>query len=156
MCFDHGESIPILREGWRRARKSHRCDECGAKAIQPGDLYLYAAGVSPDGFYTWSICEDCNTLAAFVVAHEVGEGCVGGEARPPVGGGHLIEDMEYAGLSIDPDKAPDEYEHEDPRHFVVRWEHIDAARAKPFAELLPFEQMVATRLGLAPQGGDHA
>lgn len=49
----------------RRARKAHRCDECGA-FIQPGEKYEYVFGVW-DGFvHIYHTCERCLDLRWFI------------------------------------------------------------------------------------------
>jgi hypothetical protein len=128
MCFDHADSIPILREGWRVAKKEHQCVECWNR-ILPGEHYNYACGSDGEGsFATWKICERCSTLAAFIVAHEVGEGCSRSEAQPPLGGGDLREDLSARSISIG--RAVNNYEDGGPWP-VLRWKHLDRVRKGP-------------------------
>src|SRR5579859_3761018 len=46
--------------GERRARKGHRCDECGRK-IEPGEKYRFwtSVGGELDGFLTMKMCSHC-------------------------------------------------------------------------------------------------
>jgi hypothetical protein len=151
MCFDHGDSVPILRQGMRRARKRHRCTECSRK-IDPGELYDYACGADYGDFHVWKICERCHIHAAYVYAVERAEGCAEWESRPPLGSGMLSEDLWERGLTIDDDKPDDEWSGwpagDGPKpHFVVRWHHIDAARSGDTKDA-PFTAEVARRLAV--------
>jgi hypothetical protein len=154
MCYTHDDSIPILSQHWvKRARKEHPCSECGRR-IQPGEGYEYAFGVDSGDTYVWKICERCHYHAACIYALERSRGCAEWESRPPLGGGMLHEDLEHNDLRLD-DDLPDEAwadaeaDGEPGPHFVVRWHHIDDARAGKTQDA-PFTQEVARRLGLYP------
>lgn len=154
MCYTYDDSIRIRNHAWRTARKQHRCSECGEK-IQPGERYEYAAGIDDGSWVSWHICGDCNTIAAYLYAIERSEGCEEWESRPPLGTGDLRSgDMADRGLILDDEWADDEWDDairlgQNRPHCVVRWAHIDAARAGKL-EGAPFVAEVARRLRLYP------
>lgn len=48
-------------EETRRARKRHRCDECGA-AIMPGQMYTVGKGMFDGDFYANKTCAGCQNV----------------------------------------------------------------------------------------------
>lgn len=69
MCMvDTGDGmVEILRTEDRKARKIHKCHECG-RQIQPGETYLYEAFVF-DGFGTHKTCAHCQIPRKFILDH---------------------------------------------------------------------------------------
>lgn len=60
-CFysGAGECMPsAYRDTWRKARKAHRCCECG-ETIEPGARYLDTTGVWEGGPNRYRTCEGC-------------------------------------------------------------------------------------------------
>lgn len=61
MC--HCEISQAFYQTWRKARKAHRCCECGG-TIRAGERYRYASGVwdgYPDSFKTCVLCDAVKT-----------------------------------------------------------------------------------------------
>ena len=59
MCrIDHGEMISVLSEGQRRAKKAHKCGECG-RTIEPGETYESVSGIYDGSFDTYKTCLQC-------------------------------------------------------------------------------------------------
>ena len=46
---------------WVKARKHHRCEECG-RNIQPGEQYLYSAAKQDGSVWQSKCCEHCDEL----------------------------------------------------------------------------------------------
>jgi hypothetical protein len=63
---DDVESVTLISEGWRTARKEHRCKECG-RAIAPGERYLYET-FRYDGFQSHKTCEHCSVVRSWLTA----------------------------------------------------------------------------------------
>lgn len=63
MCLyvdNDGETL-WLADGWRKARKEHKCREC-KRTVQPGERYRYWKGlVEREYFETFKMCEHCWT-----------------------------------------------------------------------------------------------
>lgn len=59
---DDGFDSPIYDVKERRARKAHRCYECGA-TIQPGDRYEYASGLCEGSWWDSHTCMACADIA---------------------------------------------------------------------------------------------
>ena len=55
------ESPEVFEQVIRKARKQHRCCECGG-AITPGDYYQYAHGIWADGPAGFKTCIPCARL----------------------------------------------------------------------------------------------
>lgn len=51
-----------------RARKRHRCCECG-KAIAEGEQYVRLDGFWSGDFRTYKLCMECNGMRDFLQAH---------------------------------------------------------------------------------------
>lgn len=54
--------MKVLSSKTVTARKVHRCMECGAAAIRPGDEYLRQACLHDGRVYAWVVCVDCRAL----------------------------------------------------------------------------------------------
>lgn len=48
-----------------RARKQHKCDECG-RTIEPGETYRRAAGIYEGDFWDSKMCAHCEVLATWL------------------------------------------------------------------------------------------
>lgn len=55
---DDGDGWEFFREGDRRARKPHRCDECG-RTIDAGEVYRFGSGLTDGWFSQWKTCHQC-------------------------------------------------------------------------------------------------
>lgn len=58
MCRWGDESVDMLNEVDRRARKDHRCFECG-RTIAKGETYRYEAWLWEGDFDTAKVCQHC-------------------------------------------------------------------------------------------------
>lgn len=59
MCsYDEGEPASVFQQSTPRARKTYRCEECGA-GIVPGERYEYVFGVWEGAAFTYRTCLDC-------------------------------------------------------------------------------------------------
>ena len=56
-----GEGPSVVRECIRKARKSHRCDECGGE-IAPGSLYEHVTGCWDGRWVTHKTCMICRQI----------------------------------------------------------------------------------------------
>ena len=62
-CGCDGDNFAsFYQSNYRKARKPHKCAECGKK-IQPGELYEYAISVYEGDFTARKTCEKCSDLA---------------------------------------------------------------------------------------------
>lgn len=84
MCFYDCESPSFYNESYPKARKQHRCCECG-RAIAKGEKYRRVSGKWEGDLATYSTCRRCCYMHAVVVQHEHQEGCTGPEAHCPIG-----------------------------------------------------------------------
>jgi len=57
----HLDENEFNKHSIRRARKEHKCEECG-KAIHPDDQYEYWAAKSEGQFWTAKTCLDCKSI----------------------------------------------------------------------------------------------
>jgi hypothetical protein len=65
-CYDY-DPPSVYRQQARRARKPHKCCDCGAE-IKPGDEYLSIFGVwegEAESFCMCLLCEDMRTQCEF-------------------------------------------------------------------------------------------
>ena len=63
MPYEEGDDYStIWRERLVKARKEHKCCECGGK-IQPGEQYGYAEALYDGEWTTWKRCPSCLVLA---------------------------------------------------------------------------------------------
>lgn len=58
MISDDTEYFKLEREETRKARKSHRCDEC-YRQILPGETYNWFTGYINGGFDVYKTCRHC-------------------------------------------------------------------------------------------------
>lgn len=61
VVMDYDGSNEFYAEAMRRARKAHKCCECG-DPIAAGDLYHYASGNSDGDFFTAKTCASCEEI----------------------------------------------------------------------------------------------
>lgn len=91
MCFVHDYDITWHDVKIVRARRPHRCDECGG-AIAKGDYQqscsFFDPGVGPGRNH---FCDRCVHMAARIYAEEIADGCRPHESFPPMGDGELGE-----------------------------------------------------------------
>lgn len=59
-CYDY-DAPEFFNETWAKARKPHKCCECGAQ-IKPGNTYQRAAGKWGGELYSYKTCEKCADL----------------------------------------------------------------------------------------------
>lgn len=64
-------SPEVYKERYRKARKAHRCCECGRERIRPSDTYLYASGVWDGQGASFKVCLRCARARRMVVAHDM-------------------------------------------------------------------------------------
>jgi hypothetical protein len=96
MCFYRDGSSDVWNESIPRARKEHRCDECG-RVIPRGDRYTRARSLYDGGWSTWICCARCHFVRALIEQAEITEGCVGNEAVPDIGDlANIWREGEYA------------------------------------------------------------
>lgn len=67
-CYCDYESPEFYISEIRRARKNHKCDECGCK-ILPRERYEHVSGKWNGSVGTWNTCCRCLDLREFVVSH---------------------------------------------------------------------------------------
>lgn len=58
MSADYDGSSEFVTDAMRKARKAHKCDECGA-AIAPGELYENISGKFDGDFFSQKTCVVC-------------------------------------------------------------------------------------------------
>lgn len=73
MCFIDYEGPRFYEMSWRKARKEHRCCECG-ETILPGTSYEYVAGYWDD-FGTYKTCDRCVQVRELIKDFEMASGC---------------------------------------------------------------------------------
>ena len=61
ICDWDSEAPSFFRETWVKARKEHKCCECG-EVIKNGDEYQYIAGSWEGDLSTFKTCERCADL----------------------------------------------------------------------------------------------
>lgn len=71
MCYGN-----ILEDSMRKARRSHRCDECG-RVIQPSEVYHRQAEVQDEFVFALKNCARCHVywLAWYDIGEDDGDGC---------------------------------------------------------------------------------
>lgn len=67
-CYCDYESPSVFHAELRRARKPHKCGECGS-AIQPGETYENVWGIWNGCPETYKTCQRCLELRNYVSAH---------------------------------------------------------------------------------------
>ena len=86
MCFTFGCDLPtVFNEKVVRARKQHRCCECG-RLILPGCRYQTVFGVWEGNAETFRTCLLCYDLRGVVARIERDSGCDANESTPPFTG----------------------------------------------------------------------
>lgn len=112
MCFDYDGYCEVWNESIRKARKEHRCIECGG-TIQVGESYQYVFSVYEGNATTDHTCMKCVAIRAEVQRVEESHGCHGSEAIPPYGElGSALYEASYGGDGygmLRYDKARDEH-----------------------------------------------
>jgi hypothetical protein len=85
MCFDNDGYVEFAEDRVVKARKPHKCTECGG-AIGVAEQYHHYSGKFDGHFFVEKICRRCEFDRLRVVEHELAEGCHWDEAWPPFGG----------------------------------------------------------------------
>lgn len=67
-CDYDGPSPEFFHESLPKARKEHRCDECGGK-VKPGETYRLIVGKWDGDLNTFKACPDCLELMTWAEAH---------------------------------------------------------------------------------------
>ena len=67
-CSCDSYAYPYREERDRKARKPHKCGECGS-AIKPGESYWYATGRCEGDWFDAKVCQRCTALYDWVKAH---------------------------------------------------------------------------------------
>lgn len=81
----------LLREGYQKARKEYRCEECN-REILGGDRYWYTAAKTDGYLFTYRACEHCRAASAWLTMECSGFLC-GGVLEDLCG--HLEETKQY-------------------------------------------------------------
>lgn len=69
MCMiDDADPCDFEVSEYPRARKEHRCEECG-RAIQPGERYRRTAQKFDGYVSAWKTCAHCEAAASYLVEH---------------------------------------------------------------------------------------
>ncbi len=90
MCFYDVEPADVSRLTTPRARKQHKCGECGA-VIFPGERYVSVTMIIKGECISCKECQRCADLRQRVIDHELAEGCELQYADPGYNG-HLLMD----------------------------------------------------------------
>jgi hypothetical protein len=88
MCFYDVEPCEVWVPKDVKARKEHRCMECG-RTILRGERYLYVTGIFDGGPFTHKECWRCQALRDRIVKTELASGCSRHDADP--GCGRLLD-----------------------------------------------------------------
>lgn len=67
-CYCYYEPAEFYHKEERRAKKDHRCSECG-RTIEPSETYEYVRGKWNGDFDTFKTCPRCLALLEWVQAH---------------------------------------------------------------------------------------
>lgn len=68
MCMiDDLDPCEFYHEAKHKARKQHRCGECG-RTIEPGETYMSASGKSDGDVWTAKVCRHCRVAVAWLAA----------------------------------------------------------------------------------------
>ncbi len=87
MCDGIDEPPTVCTEKSTRARKAHRCEECG-KAILPGMCYWRCSSLTTGTWMHWAQCDKCHRIEK---AHAAAERSMGGNSSYYVG--QLLEQV---------------------------------------------------------------
>ena len=60
-CCIYEDGPDVFSEAWRKARKLHRCCECGSD-IENGEVYEYVKGLWDGHWSEYKTCEKCADL----------------------------------------------------------------------------------------------
>ena len=55
------DSCTVYNEKDRKARKPHKCLECG-RIIEPGEIYIYGSGIFDHAPFNHATCADCQSV----------------------------------------------------------------------------------------------
>lgn len=84
MCFEYDGYYDVCTTMARRARKAHRCNECG-QAIAAGERYLCTDALWDGEWMTHRQCRRCVYDRLRIRRQELADGCRIYEAEPPDG-----------------------------------------------------------------------
>lgn len=85
MCFyNDGDCSTIWRDVSRKARKSHRCEEC-SEPINPGENYVYVASLYDGSWSDYKFCRRCQWDQRRIFLLEKADGCHWSESLPGIG-----------------------------------------------------------------------
>ena len=66
MCMiDYGEGADVYVARVRKARKPHKCDECG-RIVNAGEQYLYASMLYERHWSSFATCEHCQSASQWL------------------------------------------------------------------------------------------
>lgn len=100
MCFDYDDYCEVWREKKLKARKLHRCHECGGE-IAVGDRYRFVFSIFKGVMDQFQECEKCEAIRNTITTIEISRGCYGVEAIPPLRGlAEAVSESSY-GFLID-------------------------------------------------------
>lgn len=101
MCFywDDCETAQVSQQEIRRARKPHKCCDCG-KPVQPGQFYLHDRWLLDGRWDSAATCGQCECLRFRIHEVELSRGCNWTDSWCPPGQlrDALSEDDEYAAI----------------------------------------------------------
>lgn len=63
--YDGESTSSFVREEWRKAKKTYRCEEC-ARLICVNDKYHYSCGVQDGDMWYYRHCEECWDLLTWI------------------------------------------------------------------------------------------
>jgi ssDNA-binding Zn-finger/Zn-ribbon topoisomerase 1 len=106
MCF-YTDDYPEFHETTTpKARKPHRCEECG-RTIQRGEQYHRASGKFDGVFYSTATCLECEATRKIIHEAEIAEGCHWSDSWCPVGElREAIRERGYGIIEVDADYEP--------------------------------------------------
>lgn len=55
--------MEIISEGYRKARKNHKCDWCGSNIFK-GEIYRDSDISRDDEIYNWKSCDHCKNMVS--------------------------------------------------------------------------------------------
>lgn len=101
MCFVNDYDATAFRSLRPRARKPHRCDECG-RVIPAGAVYVRHRGVCDGSPYSMPECLRCERIRDLIYQRELSEGCRPSEAWAPAG--EIAPYLSDRGLAYDAER----------------------------------------------------
>lgn len=84
MCFEYDGQCDVYRDAYPRAKKAHRCRECG-RTIEPGQVHLKNVQLFEGYWNTTRICMECEEVRKAIARVEEEHGCHGDSAYCPFG-----------------------------------------------------------------------